>query len=99
MTKKEIELLKLEIVELTELFYNEWDDLRDALSNAGVKINNGRLVAMYEDENDNMDGIFITENNQIVKYEILNNIAYVKIISNVDEVSEDYPQVIVAIQS
>ncbi|WP_343615147.1 hypothetical protein [Flavobacterium sp.] len=100
MNDKERELLREEIYELTELFYNEWDDLRNALHKVNIKIDNGRLVAFCEDEYSNECGVFITSNNEIIQFEINNESDKIqtKIITNIEEASKDFPQLVIALE-
>lgn len=100
------ELYKQEVLELTELLKNdeEWEDLRNILTQKGFNLNNIVLASFVEDDKGNEYGVIVTKDIQISEYSRLtqnekNNIDSFKLkdITNEKNKIDKYPQILVAI--
>jgi hypothetical protein len=99
MNKEDFQNYKLEIEELTELLNNEWLDLKNLIISNNINLERTLLVGYYEDEEGIEYGLLYNKKeNFIIKFEVLdNNISLTKI-DNVNEISDEFPQLLVAIE-
>lgn len=101
------ELLKEEVLELTQLLRNEddWSDLRDILLKKEFKLEEIALVSFMEDEEENEYGVIVTKNKNVMEYERSteegkNNISSFKShdITHLKEEMDKYPQIQIAFE-
>lgn len=100
------ELYKQEVLELTELLRGdeEWEDLREILTEKGFNLSQIALVSFMEDEEENEYGVIVTKDIRISKYSRStengkNDISSFRLedISNEKDEMDKYPQISVAI--
>ena len=100
------ELYKQEVLELTELLRDdeEWEDLRDILTEKGFNLSQIVLVSFMQDDEENEYGVIVTKDIQIIEYSKLtqhekNNIDIFKLknITNEKDKINKYPQIPIAI--
>lgn len=97
LSKEEIEDYKGEIQELTELLNTEWSDLKDTLSEE-LNLDNALLCSYFEDEDEGGFGVIMTKDKQIYQFFIQEGALEIVKIDNLQDIEEDYPQVIVALE-
>jgi len=98
MTTEEFQDYKLEIEELTALLNNEWLDLKNLIISNNINLERTLLVGYYEDAEGKEHGLLYNKkDNFILKFEVFNNNISLTSIDHVHEVSDDYPQLQVAI--
>ncbi len=99
MNKEEYQDYKLEIEELTELLNTEWLDLKNLILSKNINLSNTLLVGYYEDEEGVEYGLLYNKNeNFIIKFEILDNIITLFKINSINDISNEFPQILVAIE-
>lgn len=98
MTTEEFQDYKLEIEELTELLNVEWLDLKNLIISNNINLERTLLVGYYEDTEGKEHGLLYNKKDDfILKFEVLNNTISLTSIDQVDEVSDEFPQLLVAI--
>ncbi|MBW3518049.1 hypothetical protein [Flavobacterium sp. NKUCC04_CG] len=98
MTTEEFQDYKLEIEELTELLNVEWLDLKKLIISNNINLEKTLLVGYYEDDEGIEHGLLYNKkDNFILKFEVLNNRISLTSIDHVNEVSDEFPQLLVAI--
>ena len=99
MNKEEYQDYKLEIEELTELLNTEWLDLKNLILSKNINLSNTLLVGYYEDEEGVEYGLLYNKNeNFIIKFEVLDNIITLFKINSINDISNEFPQILVAIE-
>lgn len=99
MNEEEFEDYKLEIEELTELLNSDWLDLKKAIKKQGLLSEKTLLVGYVEDEDGNEIGLlFNQENKKMIKFSFNNNKLDTQTIDNIDEIKDEFPQILVAMQ-
>ena len=97
MNKEEYQDFKLEIEELTELLKDELEDLKNLFISKKINLIDTLLVSYYEDEYGGEYGLLYNKTeNFIIKFEVQNNIISYENVS-FDEVSTEFPQILVAV--
>lgn len=98
MTTEEYQDYKLEIEELTELLNVEWLDLKNLIISNNINLERTLLVGYYEDDEGKEHGLLYNKKDDfILKFEVLNNTISLTSIDQIDEVSDEFPQLQVAI--
>lgn len=98
MTPEEFQDYKLEIEELTELLNVEWLDLKKLIISNNINLEKTLLVGYYEDDEGKEHGLLYNKKDDfILKFEVLNNTISLTSIDQVDKVSDEFPQLLVAI--
>lgn len=97
LSKEEIADYKEEIQELTELLNTEWCDLKDTLSEE-LNLDHALLCSYFEDEDEGEHGMVLTKDKQFFQFSIQEGELEVTKVENIQDVEEEYPQVIVALQ-
>ena len=97
LSKEEIADYKEEIQELTELLNTEWTDLKEMLSNE-LNLDNALLCSYFEDDDEGEYGVILTKDKQIYQFSIQEEVLEVIKVEHVQNIEEEYPQVIVALK-
>ncbi|AYN04389.1 hypothetical protein [Flavobacterium sp. 140616W15] len=99
MNKEDFQDYKLEIEELTELLNSEWLDLKNLIISNNINLEKTLLVGYYEDEEGIEYGLLYNKKeNFIIKFEVSDNNISLTEINNVNEISDEFPQLLVAIE-
>lgn len=93
----EIANYKEEILELTELLNTEWSDLRDILSKE-IDLEGANLCGYFEDEEDGEYGVILTRTKEIYQFSIQDGALNINRIDKVEDIEDEFPQVLVAIK-
>ncbi|WP_427872406.1 hypothetical protein [Flavobacterium sp. MMS24-S5] len=96
MDKKEIELYKEEIIELTELLNEEWLDLKQLIKESNLDAHNLLLISYFEDENEREFGVLFTNERKVIRFIVQDKKLQFEDITNSNKLELEYPQVKVA---
>ncbi len=97
MDKQDFQDYKLEIEELTNLLHNEWLDLKNLIIAHNIHLAGTLLVNYYEDEEGVEYGLLYNKKeNFIIQFNVINNKILLTPIKHIDEIKDEYPQLLVA---